>query len=182
MSFAKLKLPKILGELLIPSHLSDYPRSSPDRLIEEQLQNLVLADLATDPSVKTHPDSMMHGRCCQAGLWLLFGFLDESHTISQSIDTPAGSWWHAIMHRLEGDYSNAKYWYRRVGRHEVEQKITDRLQAIHGPSSSWNPNEFVDQCRTNAGSRTPNTKLNQIAQIEWQELFAYNYDRTMSSI
>src|SRR4051812_40242009 len=46
-----------------------------------------------------------------AGLWLYFDWLDESHRVSQSIDTPTGSFWHAIMHRREGDFSNSKYWY-----------------------------------------------------------------------
>src|SRR6476661_1793936 len=46
--------------------------------------------------------------CCLAGMWLLHDYLDESHNISQRIDTPEGSYWHAIMHRREGDFSNAK--------------------------------------------------------------------------
>ena len=50
--------------------------------------------------------------CCLAGVWLLHDYLDESHTISQRIDTPSGSFWHGIMHRREGDFSNAKYWFR----------------------------------------------------------------------
>jgi hypothetical protein len=33
--------------------------------------------------------------CCRSGLWLAFNFLDESHRISQDIDTPTGSYWHA---------------------------------------------------------------------------------------
>jgi hypothetical protein len=35
-------------------------------------------------------------QACLAGLWLGHGFLDESHRISQEIDTPEGSWWHGI--------------------------------------------------------------------------------------
>ena len=34
-----------------------------------------------------------------AGLWLYFDWLDESHRISQSIDTPTGSFWHESLHR-----------------------------------------------------------------------------------
>src|SRR4051812_8366636 len=56
-------------------------------------------------------DANMAG-CCVAGIWLLHDYLDESHKISQGIDTTSGSFWHAIMHRREGDFSNAKYWFR----------------------------------------------------------------------
>src|SRR5256885_982720 len=43
-----------------------------------------------------------------AGLWLWHDFLGESHKIAQSLATPSGSMWHAIMHRREGDFSNSK--------------------------------------------------------------------------
>src|SRR4029079_6033740 len=56
-------------------------------------------------------------RACLAGLWLVYDFLDESHRISQDIDTSTGSFWHGVMHRREGDFSNGKYWFRRVGSH-----------------------------------------------------------------
>src|SRR5207245_11135 len=57
--------------------------------------------------------------CVRSGLYLRFNFLDESHTISQGIHTVEGSYWHAIMHRREPDYSNAKHWFRKVGQHPV---------------------------------------------------------------
>ncbi|MBG85558.1 MAG: hypothetical protein CMO80_01495 [Verrucomicrobiales bacterium] len=43
--------------------------------------------------------------------------LDASHSISQSEYNPDGSLVHAIMHRREPDYSNAKYWWRSTGDH-----------------------------------------------------------------
>src|SRR4029079_1638108 len=64
--------------------------------------------------------------CCISGIWLLYDCLEESHTISQGIDTPSGSFWHAIMHRREGDFSNAKYWFQDVGRHPVFAKLGER--------------------------------------------------------
>ena len=54
-----------------------------------------------------------------SGLWLLHGYLDQSHTLSQEIHTPTGSYWHGIMHRREPDFPNAKYWFRRVGTHPI---------------------------------------------------------------
>ena len=42
---------------------------------------------------------------CRAALWLYHDFLDESHTISQGVETAEGSYWHALMHRREPDPS-----------------------------------------------------------------------------
>ena len=55
-----------------------------------------------------------NGELLRAGALWLYGFLDESHSIAQGIDSAEGSYWHALMHRSEGDFSNSKYWYRRV--------------------------------------------------------------------
>lgn len=45
-------------------------------------------------------------------LWLAKnGRWHEAHEIAQDIDTPLGSWIHAHLHLIEGDLSNAAYWY-----------------------------------------------------------------------
>ncbi len=75
-----------------------------------------------------------------AGLWLYIDDLDRSHTISQAIENPTGSFWHGIMHRREGDFSNSHYWFRRAGRHPAMKLIEDydghalidEVEAAHG--------------------------------------------------
>src|SRR5690606_9031346 len=69
-------------------------------------------------------------RCCVAGILLLSDQLDASHTWSQQVETPDGSFWHGIMHRREGDYSNAKYWFRRVGRHPVYEPLATAAASL----------------------------------------------------
>lgn len=68
--------------------------------------------------------------CLLAGLWLWQDYLDESHEICQGIETPSGSWWHAILHRREGDFSNAKYWYARVGTHPAMQAVANNAAVL----------------------------------------------------
>jgi hypothetical protein len=107
----------------------------------------------------------------RAGLLLWHDFLDESHSVSQSIEgagrRQAGDYWHAIMHRREPDYGNAKYWFRRVGRHPVFESLAARgerlvsdveplggqLLARLAPGGTWDPFAFVDACREAAGTR-----------------------------
>lgn len=102
-----------------------------------------------------------------AGLWLLAGDLDASHAISQSLPDRNGSFWHGIMHRREGDFGNAKYWFHRVGRHPVLQQLA---QTPYG-----HPDAFVDACQLAVrGRQAANTEsLRQLQWLEWQLLFVH---------
>ena len=42
------------------------------------------------------------------------GDWETAHNIAQSISSELGSWIHAYLHRVEGDLSNAGYWYKRA--------------------------------------------------------------------
>ena len=45
------------------------------------------------------------------------GDWQRSHEIVQRYeDDQASCWAHAVLHRIEGDLDNARYWYRRAGR------------------------------------------------------------------
>jgi hypothetical protein len=47
--------------------------------------------------------------CAGKGDW------DRAHDLTQP-GGPALDWVHAYLHRVEGDLSNAAYWYRRAGK------------------------------------------------------------------
>ena len=50
-------------------------------------------------------------------LWLgLRGEWTAAHEIAQADDGADAAWVHAWLHRVEGDESNAAYWYRRAGK------------------------------------------------------------------
>lgn len=133
-------------------------------------------------------------RCCHAGLWLAYDFLEESHTISQDISTPDGSYWHGIMHRREPDYANAKYWFRRVPRHAMFAPLAleaQRLFAEHRESDpyaeflehprAWDPMAFIDLCEAIAQGKANCQRLAQeVALAEWRLLFDYCYEGASS--
>lgn len=77
----------------------------------------------------------------KAGLYVWNESLARSHELSQQLHHASGSYWHGIMHRMEGDYPNAKYWFEQVGNHPV----FERLQSAK--ASALKPQE-IDQIRT----------------------------------
>lgn len=109
-------------------------------------------------------------RACHAGLWLLFDYLDESHTISQDLATPDGSFWHAVMHRREPDAFNSKYWWKRVGPHPVLRQLAERAPAEGYDYTD--PQAFVDFCERVRGRGTPDEDVaRRVQRLEWQLLF-----------
>ena len=153
-----------------------WPQAKP------MLAQLRPQDLLTSP-VRSLDDA----RAMLAALWLWHDWLDDSHAISQSLYNADGSFWHAIMHRREGDFSNAKYWYARCRHHPVLGQIPLLARATMGEAAvstaplhnlvadSWDPDAFVDVVE--AVHRMPGDPLHDAAsrlqQVEWRALFDY---------
>lgn len=106
------------------------------------------------------PDETM-STACRAGLLLWNDDLDASHRISQGIENPTGSFWHAIMHRREGDAANSQYWWRKTGSHPAFADVyTEAMSTLDNESNepaqelaaslrragTWAPIEFVAHC------------------------------------
>ncbi len=138
--------------LLIPERLPELGPGSPNHFKKSALQTLVISP------------------ACRAGLWLLHDFLDESHAISQDLETQEGSFWHAIMHRREPDAANSKYWWRRVGAHPVLDQLRERAPAFGYEYTT--PEAFVDECECVRGTGTEAELIARRVQVlEWQLLF-----------
>ena len=136
------------------------------------------------------PESPEFAECVRSALYLYFSALDESHRISQDIPSGTGSLLHGVMHRQEPDYSNAKYWFRRVGEHELFPTLRAEAlganfhdKALHAEIESrprWDPFWFVDQCERAARGGPRTRDLEKIQQLEWQLVFDYSYRRAVS--
>jgi len=174
----------VFAGLLGKERLSPLGRGTTVSDVREELQALSVEEAFSHSPVQ---DNSM-AKACLSGLWLLFNYLEESHTISQSIETTTGSFWHGIMHRREGDFFNSKYWFRRVGEHPVFpnlKKLAGELASSVNPHPSisfinsqahWQPFDFVDLVEACRANRSPHELLcKQIQQCEWELLFDFSY-------
>ena len=143
---------------LVPGAPADGPQV-------DELRQLRPEDLFEGGAIKDRD----FAKCVQSGLYLYFSALDESHRISQGIPSASGSYWHGIMHRQEGDWSNAKYWFRRVGTHPV----FGQLEAQAG--STWDPYAFVDRCSAASARNSDAADLIDLQMQEWRLLMRYCY-------
>jgi len=57
---------------------------------------------------------------------------NRAHDGLQNIETPAGCWMHAHLHRQEGDLANARYWYKRAEREPSDVPLEAEWQEIAG--------------------------------------------------
>ena len=177
---------------MLPHHRADRLRYLIERL---PLMPLGGGDPVTGISSFLAPESLVElftplhisdGRSatlCAAGLWLGFNHLDHCHRIAQSHESPDGNYWHAIMHRREGDFWNSKYWYRRVGTHPIASSLhaeATRLQyqtRCHGAHAlvtrpHWDPHLFVDLCeRAIQEKGVMEDFCRRTQQAEWHLLF-----------
>lgn len=161
----KIDLPELADAF--PAELTDLIEAAPRPSLGEGPRVADLEQyLLRHPAIEVAGGRSTNARALlTSGLWLLAGDLERSHTISQSIETAEGSYWHGIMHRREGDFGNAKYWFRRVGAHPIEAQVGD----------DFDPAAFVDACQQ--ALREGEVEACEATQWrEWQALMQWCLD------
>jgi hypothetical protein len=164
------------------------PKGTADAEVHQALENTPLELLFEGERIA----SEAFARAVQSGLYLWNDCLDVSHRISQKIETETGSYWHAVMHRREPDYSNSKHWWRRVGEHPLFPEVRGAaLRVLSGAESGWGaearklieasdrwmPFDFVDWCEACATGRLAEARpvLERIQLEEIKLLLGYSY-------
>jgi hypothetical protein len=122
------------------------------------------------------------------GSWLWQDWIHESHDISQSIESPTGSLWHAVMHRREGDFNNAKYWYGRSRNHPALATMArEGVKLINASPAAgddartiirggWDPyalTDFVESVYDSPDHHPPVALARELQRLEFQILFDF---------
>jgi len=177
-------LSPLAGELLALSAATAYNRLVVRGGGTPEAQKLLAGASASDLFVSDSGISKSRQEAALAGLWLWHDWLDQSHTISQGLHDSTGSFWHAIMHRREGDFSNSKYWYARAAGHPALATMAAQAGAIVNDqpadglllrivSRGFDPDGLVDLVEAvHESSDDPRHAVAvQLQRLEWRVLF-----------
>lgn len=138
--------------LATPEHPQLGPGPRPGTKSVAQLDSALDAILGKQNSAASKASLL------RALVYLWHDHLDTSHELAQGIETAHGSYLHAIMHRREPDYANAKYWFNRVGKHPCYKPLAEESRKILSepansalrskllPGGQWSSSAFVDAC------------------------------------
>ena len=103
--------------------------------------------------------------------------IHEAHTLFQDAKGDLGSYWHGMMHRREGDFDNARYWFRRTGVLPVFSEMhraASETSALMARQSNWDPYLFTGECeQARFGETESLNQLSTLQKIEFEVLFDY---------
>jgi len=126
-------------------------------------------------------------------LYLWNDSLDAAHGLVEKLGTPAGMLLHGILHRREGDYDNANYWFRQAGNppcyHGLQARASaylrqysfgggqlgDALEKISA-QGTWNPYLFVSAVaihESRLGENDAKYKLEHVQQLELEAVMRF---------
>lgn len=133
------------------------------------------------PDHNTKKDAEM-SELCRAGLLMFNDDLARAHDIVQAIGSSTGSFWHGILHRREGDFGNANYWWNRAGEHPVFDELHDLIlhrvpefgfldELRNAPT--WIPQTFNQWCEKSAETGEADAALREVQRLEMKLLLEW---------
>jgi hypothetical protein len=119
----------------------------------------------------------------RGGLFNAVDAIHEAHTIFQDAKTDLGSYWHGVMHRREGDFDNARYWFRRAGSlpfFSALHRAASEFSADMAKQADWDPYLFTGQCeQARFGAEEIVAELVRLQRAEFETLFSYTWRQSV---
>lgn len=92
--------------------------------------------------------------CLRALVLVWHDHPDAAHRLVQDLAGGDAAWVHGIVHRREPDFSNARYWFHRVGSHRLLEVLAEAAAPVLAGHASlpyrlirdgeWDPMAFID--------------------------------------
>jgi hypothetical protein len=140
-------LKEILERLVTPRVTLSFPPAQND--IVDKLLSASNGDLTNRTG--------SHEGCLRSLLLLQAGEFERSHTIVQEMTGADAAYVHGMIHRVEGDYSNAKYWFRKAQRDPLFR--TESVDPIQ-----------ITEAVAKIGGKAPAAGVIQSLQTEFESL------------
>ena len=113
----------------------------------------------------------------RGGLFYALDALPEAHAIFQEAKDDPGAYWHGMLHRREGDFDNARYWFRRAGVLPFFSEMHRAACAHSGTmarQSNWDPYLFTGQCeQVRFGADDLTGEMQALQRVEFEAIFDY---------
>ncbi len=120
----------------------------------------------------------------RAGMFYLCDELGASHRIAQDVSTDTGAYWHGMIHRREGDFDNARYWFRRAGTLPFfgeAHRAASAVSSIVATQANWDPYLFTGLCEQERFGANENlAELLKLQRIEFEVAFDYAWRKSFA--
>lgn len=163
------------------------PELQPDSAWDTDLTDEITECSPIDLFMPVEVKNEKAAQAVKAGVLLWNDELSLSHDICQGLKTPESSYIHGVMHRREGDYSNAKHWFAKAKNHPVATKLFEKSTQIgddivpatdqlsHYTSDlkgigHWSPDSFVDWCESASQGNVDSTCLYFFKKLQIEEI------------
>ena len=128
---------------------------------------------ATDLEIA--PAKGPEANCIRSLLILAAGEIDQAHRIVQEMSTADAAYIHGIIHRIDDDFDNARYWFRRARIHPAGAEMYRRA-ALASPTVAsrrmWDP-DLVTDMLADSRSAEVTEELRAILTIEFEVLLQF---------
>ena len=108
-------------------------------------------------------------------LLLAAGDIEAAHRIAQESSSANGVYLHGMIHRIEDDFDNARYWFFRAGVHPASPEIYRRAAANSQRIAShptWDPGRVTDWLEESR-SKGISEELRAVLRIESEVLLEH---------